>query len=100
MDANRRAQIIRQCAVAKAAPTRMQTFIEAADYKVNETQVRFDDLQIIFDRFDTVQNELELSDDTDHTGDRESFERQYYEVKAKFSEVLHPVVELQRSRHS
>jgi len=78
----------------------MQTFIEAGDCKVNETQVRFDDLQGIFDRFDTVQSELELSDDTDHTGDRESLERQYYEVKAKFSEVLHPVVELPRSRHS
>jgi len=76
------------------------TFIEAGDCKVNETQLRVDYLQGIFDRFDTAQIELELSDNTDHTGDGEAFERQYYEVKAKFSEVLHPVVELPRSRHS
>ena len=62
--------------------------------------MRFDDLQGICDNFDTAQIELELSNNTDHTGDREAFERQYYEVKAKFSEVLHPVVELPRSRHS
>ena len=31
----------------------------------------FYDLQGIFDRYDTAQNELELSDDTDHFGDRE-----------------------------
>jgi hypothetical protein len=41
---------------------------------------------------DTAQNELELSDDTDHFGDRELFENQYYEVKARFNELLHPVV--------
>jgi len=64
----------------------MQTFIETGDRKVNEIQVRFDDLQGIFDRYDTAKNELELSDDTDHFGDRELFENQYYEVKAKFSE--------------
>ena len=44
----------------------MQTFIETGDRKVNEVQVRFDDLEGIFDRYDTAQNELELSDATDH----------------------------------
>jgi len=39
----------------------MQTFLESGDRKVNEIQVRFDDLQDNFD--DTAQNELELSDD-------------------------------------
>jgi len=71
MYATRRTQIIRQRAVAKSALTRMQTFIESGDRKINEIQVRFDDLQGIFDRCNTAQNELELSDDTDHFGDRE-----------------------------
>ena len=31
--------------------------------------MRFDDLQGIFNRYDTAQNELELSDDTDHFAD-------------------------------
>jgi len=78
----------------------MQTFIESGDRKVNEIQVRFDDLQSIFNRYDTAQNELELSDDMDHFADRELFEIQYYEVKAKFNELLHPVVEQPFSRRS
>ena len=60
----------------------------------------FDDLQGIVDRYDTVQNEQELSDDTDHFDNREQFENHYYEVKAKFSELLHPVIDTQRSRNS
>jgi len=78
----------------------MQTFIEVGECKVNETQVRYDDLQNIFDRFDTAQIELEVSDSKDHTADREAIEKQFYEVKDKFVEVLHPVLELPRSRHS
>jgi len=78
----------------------MQTFIESGDRKVNEIHVRFDDLKVIFNRYGTAQNELELSDDTDHFGDRELFENQYYEVKANFNELLHPVVDPPLSRHS
>ena len=100
MDAARRQQLIRQRAVAKASLSRMQTFIEPGDRKVNEIQVRFDDLQSIFNRYDTAQNELELSDDTDHFADRELFETHYYKVKAKFNELLHPVVEQPFSRRS
>jgi len=74
IDPTQRTQLIRQRAVAKSALTRMQTFIESGDRKVNEIQVRFDGLQGIFDRYDTAQNELELFDDTDHFGDRELFE--------------------------
>jgi hypothetical protein len=76
----------------------MQTFIETGVHKVNEIKVRFDDLPVIFNKFDNAQEELELSDDTDHSGDRELFENQYYQVKAKFSESLHPPVELPKSR--
>jgi hypothetical protein len=48
----------------------------------------------------TAQSELELSDDVDHSGDRELFKNQYYQIEAKFSELLHPVVELSQPRHS
>jgi len=48
----------------------------------------------------TQQSELELSDDTDHTGDRELFENQYFEVEAKFNELLHPVIDSPASRRS
>ena len=54
----------------------MQTFTESGDIKLNEIKVRSDELPNIFNKFDTVQDELELSDDTDHSGDRESFARQ------------------------
>jgi len=77
----------------------MQTFNESGDLRVHEIKIRFE-LPNIFNKFDTVQDELELSDDTDHSGDRESFETQYYEVKAKFNELLHPVVDPPLSRHS
>ena len=96
MDPNRRQQQIRQRAVAKSAVTRMQTFVETGDRKVNEIQVRFDDLQGIFYRYDTAQIELELSDDSDHPIDRQQFEDQFYETKARFTELLHPVVDLPR----
>jgi hypothetical protein len=47
-----------------------------------------------------AQCELELSDDADHTGDKELFENQYYQVQAKTSKLLQPVVELPQSRHN
>jgi len=78
----------------------LHAFIASGDSRLNEIQVRFDDLQGIFHRYDTAQNELELSFNTDHFGDRELFEYQYYEVKAKFSELLHPVIDTQRSRNT
>ena len=54
----------------------------------------------IFNRYDIAQSELELSDDTDHTGDRELFENQYYQVEAKFNELLHPVMDPPSRRSS
>jgi hypothetical protein len=62
--------------------SRMQDFIEVGDHKINEIQVMFNKLPDIFKRYDTAQSELELSDDTDHSGDRELFETQYYQVEA------------------
>ena len=44
--------------------TRIQHFIEAGEHKINEIQVRFNKLSDIFNRYDTAQSELELSDDT------------------------------------
>jgi len=76
----------------------MQTFIESGGRKINEVQSRFHDLQSIFDRYDTAKNELELSDEEDQFGYREQFENRSYEVKAKFSERLHTVINAPRSR--
>jgi len=70
--------------------TRIQHFIEAGEHKINEIQVRFNKLSDIFNRYDTAQSELELLDESDHLGDREVFENQYYEVEARFVELLHP----------
>ena len=51
MDPLRRTQLIRQCAVAKGALTRMQAFIETGDRKLNEIQVRFEELSNIYYKF-------------------------------------------------
>jgi hypothetical protein len=69
-------QLIRKCAVAKASLTRMQTFIETGDRKLNDIQVRFDELPNIFNKFEGAQSELEFSDDTDYSVDRQQFEDQ------------------------
>jgi hypothetical protein len=63
MDAVQRQRFIRQHAVAKAALTRMQSFIETGDHKINDIQVRYDELPNIFCKFENAQKELELSDD-------------------------------------
>jgi len=100
MDPTRRVQLIRLSAVAQSSLTRMQSFIETGDRKLNDIQVRFDELPKIYNKFETAQSELELSDNNDYSVDRQQFEDQYFEVKAKFNELLHPVVEPPRSRHS
>jgi hypothetical protein len=64
MEADRRAQLVRQRAVAKSSLTRMQTFIETGDRKLNDIQVRFDELPNIFNKFESTRSELELSGDT------------------------------------
>jgi hypothetical protein len=73
MHSTRRQQLVRQRTVAKGMLTRIQSFIETGDFKLNEIQVRFDELPRIFNGFDTAQSELEISDDTDHISDREVF---------------------------
>ena len=104
MDQERRKQLIKQRSVARGMLSRIQTFIETGEPKVHDIQVRFNKLPDIFTRYDNAQSELELSDDTDQFADRESFENQFYQVEAKFSELLHPVVNpqtsLQNSPHS
>ena len=40
----RRQQLIRQRAVSKSSLTRMETFIETGERKLNDIQVRFDEL--------------------------------------------------------
>ena len=100
MDAVRRQQLIKQRSVAHGMLLLIQTFIEIGDEKIHEIQVRFNKLPDIFTRYDNAQGELELSDDTDHFGDKELFENQFYQVEAKFNELLHPVVSPHPSRQS
>ena len=85
MDSSHRQQLVRQRAVANSCLTRMRTFIETGDRKLNDIQVRFEELPNIFNKSEAAQSELELSDDIDHSVDRQQFEEQYFEVKAKFN---------------
>ena len=61
MDITRRTQLVRQRAVAKSSITKMQTSIETGDI-----QVRFDELPNVYNKFETAQSELELSDNNDY----------------------------------
>jgi len=85
MDPTRLTQLIKQRSVARGMLSRNQNFIEAGDQQINDIQVRCNKLPDIFNRYDIAQCELELSDDSDHTGDRELFENQYYQFQAKFN---------------
>jgi hypothetical protein len=80
MHSTKRIQLIKQRAVARGMLSRIQSFIETGKRKINEIQVKFK-LPDIFNRYDSAQRELELSDDTQHSGDRELFEAQFYEVE-------------------
>jgi len=60
-----RQQLTKQRIVARGMLSRIQNFIEAGDQNINEIQVRFNKLPDIFNRHDTAQGALELSDDID-----------------------------------
>jgi len=60
MDAIQRARLVRQRAVAKAFLTRMQSFIDTGERKINDIQVMFEELPNIYNKFETAQCELEL----------------------------------------
>ena len=90
MDEERRKQLIRQRAAAKASLTRIQKYIDSGDRKFNQLQVRYDELLVIVSKFEVAQNELETLDDQDHEGDREQFEEQYFYVKERFMELMYP----------
>jgi hypothetical protein len=61
--------------------------------------VRLDKLPSILSKYESAQDELECLDEIDYTLDREEFETQYYQVEAKFNELLHPVVESPQPRN-
>ena len=90
MDVDRRKKLVRQRAAAKSSLTRLQNFTETGEHKLHDLQVRYEELSNILSKFETAQNELETTDDGDYSLDRESFEQQYFQVKAKFIELLHP----------
>ena len=86
--------------MARGMLSRIQNFIQAGDRKITEILARFNKLPDILNRYDTAQSELELSEDTGHTSDRQLFKNQYYQFETKFIELLYPVFELPRSRES
>jgi hypothetical protein len=49
-----RSQLIKQWAVARGMLSRIQTFIEVGDQKLNNIQVRLKKLPDIFNRYDTA----------------------------------------------
>ena len=55
---------IRRRAVARPDLTRVPKFIEVNDRKLNEIQVRFDELPEIRSKYETAQDALEWSGDT------------------------------------
>ena len=74
MDATHRTRLIRQRAVTKSSLTRMQSFIETGERKLNDIQVSFEELPKIYNKFEMAQCELELSEDTDYSLDRQQLE--------------------------
>jgi hypothetical protein len=68
----------------------MQTYLTVGEHKIHDLQVRYEELPNILCKYEAAQGELEQSDDFDHSIDRETFEEQYYQVKARFYELLHP----------
>ena len=62
--------------------------------------MRCEELSNIYNKFETAQSELELFDDADHLVDRQEFEDQFFAVKAKFNELLHPAPSPPLLRHS
>jgi len=91
MDSAHRKKLVRQRTVAKSSLTRLQNFIETGERKLHELQARYEELPNIFRKFEIAQNELQITDDGDYSLDRESFEQHYFQLKAKFIELLHPV---------
>jgi hypothetical protein len=101
MVVEQRKRLVRQRAVAKSQLTRLQKFVESDKQKVTDLQLRYEELPNIFCKFDAAQTELELSeDDVAHFDERELFETQYFQVKARFIELLRPVDQQARSDSS
>ena len=90
MDVQQRTKLFRQRAAAKSSLTRIQTYICEGERKTNDLQARYENLPSIVNKFESAQNELEQSDDFDHSEERELFEEQYYQIKARFMELLYP----------
>ena len=63
MESELRKKLVRQRAVAKPTLTRLQNFIEVGECKLHDLQVRYEELPNILCKFQTAQNELEITDD-------------------------------------
>ena len=67
MDSAVRARLTKQRSVARGMLTRIQSFLKAGEQKLHEIQVRFNKLPDNFCKYESAQDELECSDDKDHT---------------------------------
>jgi hypothetical protein len=69
MDPSKGSHLVRR-GIKKNHTYTMQTFIETGVRKPNTIEVSSDELPSIFNKFETGQNELEFSDDTDPSIDK------------------------------
>jgi hypothetical protein len=100
MATDKASQLLRKRARVKGDLTRMRNYIEAGELDLHEVTVRYDDLLNIKLRYEAVQDQLEIVDSTDHSEDCDAFQKNFFYVKARFHEVLNPIVQPVKSRHS
>ena len=99
MDEERRKQLIRQRAAAKASLTRFQKYIDSGECKLNQLQIRYDELPVIASKFEVAQSELETFDEQSHETDRAQFEEQYFDVKKKKKNLWNYCTQLMQTIH-
>ncbi|XP_075216559.1 uncharacterized protein LOC142321922 [Lycorma delicatula] len=83
--------LFRQRGVCKAQLTKMKSFIDSCDSKtqIYDIRVRFQALTDLLKKYDEIQNQIEIQDDTEkEIDDRLEFEDKYFSIKAKMDEYL------------
>jgi len=99
MDALQRQQLIKQRSVARGMLSRIQNFIEAGDQKINDIQMRFNNLPDIL--IDMTQHRVNWHYQTTQvTQVIENYLKITTMKQANFNELLHPVVDSPPSRRS
>jgi hypothetical protein len=89
--ATERKLLIRKRGAAKAALTRIETFVSSftEEQDLYLIRSRFENLPNICEEYKEIQDQLEFTDEEeDHSADREQFETKFYEVKSKINWVV------------